>query len=253
MGRLDGKVAIITGAAGGQGAMEAKLFAKEGAKVVITDVNDEALEKVAGEVKAAGGQALALKHNVTSAEDWQTVVDSTMKEFGKIDILVNNAGVTGQIRQNIEEMDISNWDKIMDINAKGAFLGTKAVIPEMKKSERGSIVNISSLSGIYGIGNPAYNSSKGAVRQLTKNVALDYAGSGIRVNSVHPGTIETSMVEAFVGEGNKEGREAALQGIPLNTLGQSEDVAYGVLYLASDESKFVTGIELIIDGGSILQ
>ncbi|MCT1901586.1 SDR family NAD(P)-dependent oxidoreductase [Oceanobacillus sojae] len=253
MGRLDGKVAIITGAAGGQGAVEAKLFAKEGAKVVITDLNDELLGAIAEEIKSEGGLALPIKHNVTSIEDWHTVVESTMKEFGKVDILVNNAGITGQISQNIEDMDISSWDKIMDINAKGVFLGTKAVISEMKKSGGGSIVNISSLSGIYGIGNPAYNSSKGAVRQLTKNVALDYAGSGIRVNSVHPGTIETPMVEAFVGKGNKEGREAALKGIPLNTLGQSEDVAYGVLYLASDESKFVTGIELIIDGGSILQ
>lgn len=251
MGRLNGKVAIITGAASGQGAEEARLFAREGAKVVATDLQWELLEGVVEEIKTNGGQAIAVKHNVTSADEWKTVVETAVSEFGKIDILVNNAGITGQIMQNIEELEESVWDRILDINTKGPFLGIKAVIPEMKKAGAGSIVNISSLSGIYGLGNPAYNSSKGGIRLLTKNVALDYGKHNIRANSVHPGTIETPMIKDFVG--SKEGKEAALSGIPLNILGQPEDVAYAVLYLASDESKFVTGTELIIDGGSILQ
>lgn len=150
----------------------------------------------------------------------------------------------------IEDFTIEEWDKILDVNAKGPFLGTKAVIPEMKKNGGGSIVNISSLSGIYGLGNPAYNSSKGAVRLLTKNVALDYGKHGIRCNSVHPGTIETPMIKDFVG--TDEGRQSALQGIPLGILGQPEDVANAVLFLASDEARFITGAELVIDGGSIL-
>lgn len=251
MGRLTGKVAIITGAAGGQGTVEAKLFAKEGAKVVVTDIQYDGLENVVAEIKSAGGEAVAVKHDVTSGEQWEKVVETAVKEFGKIDILINNAGITGQIQQNVEDLEIKDWNLIMDINIKGPFLGIKAVIPEMKKSGSGSIVNISSLSGIYGLGNPAYNSSKGGLRLLTKNIALDYGKYNIRSNSIHPGTIETPMIEEFVG--NKEGRDAALMGIPMNVLGQPEDVAYAVLYLASDESKFVTGTELIIDGGSILQ
>lgn len=250
MGRLNNKVAIITGAASGQGAVEAKLFAEEGAKVVATDLNEAKLEDVVAEIKASGGEAIGVKHDVASAEDWETVVEKTVEAFDKIDILINNAGITGQIMKNIEDFTFDEWDQIMDINAKGPFLGIKAVIPEMKKAGAGSIVNISSLSGIYGLGNPAYNSSKGAVRLLTKNIALDYGKYSIRCNSVHPGTIETPMIADFVG--NEEGRQAALAGIPLNVLGQPEDIANAVLFLASDESKFITGSELIIDGGSIL-
>ncbi|WP_285395334.1 SDR family oxidoreductase [Lysinibacillus sp. fls2-241-R2A-57] len=250
MARLANKVAIITGAASGQGAEEARLFAREGAKVVATDVQFELLENVVKEINENGGQALAIKHNVTSTDDWKNVVETAAEKFGKVDILVNNAGITGLITQPIEDLDESTWDKILDINAKGPFLGIKAVLPEMKKAGGGSIVNISSLSGINGVGNAAYNSSKGGLRLLTKNVALDYGKYNIRVNSVHPGTIETPMIEMFTN--NKEVREATLAGIPLNVLGKPSDIAYGVLYLASDESKFVTGIELIIDGGSIL-
>lgn len=250
MGRLANKVAIITGAASGQGAEEARLFAKEGAKVIATDVQFEMLEAVVKEITENGGEAIAVKHDVTSAEGWNTVVATAVKEFGKVDILVNNAGITGMITQTIEDLDESTWDRILDINTKGPYLGIKAVIPEMKKAGGGSIVNISSLSGINGVGNAAYNSSKGGIRLLTKNVALDYGKHNIRANSVHPGTIDTPMIEMFTG--NKEVREMTLAGIPLNVLGEPSDIAYGVLYLASDESKFVTGTELIIDGGSIL-
>lgn len=250
MGRLANKVAIITGAAGGQGAEEARLFASEGAKVVATDVQLEALETIVNDIKANGGEAISVKHDVSAADDWNIVVETAVKSFGKVDILVNNAGITGLISQPIEELDEATWNKILDINAKGPFLGIKAVLPEMKKAGGGSIVNISSLSGINGVGNAAYNSSKGALRIMTKNVALDYGKDNIRVNSVHPGTIDTPMIEMFTND--KETRETTLAGIPLNVLGEPSDIAYGVLYLASDEAKFVTGTELVIDGGSIL-
>lgn len=218
--------------------------------MVATDVQFELLENVVKEINENGGQALAIKHNVTSTDDWKNIVETAVEKFGKVDILVNNAGITGLITQPIEDLDEFTWDKILDINAKGPFLGIKAVLPEMKKAGGGSIINISSLSGINGVGNAAYNSSKGGLRLLTKNVALDYGKYNIRVNSVHPGTIETPMIEMFTN--NKEVRDATLAGIPLNVLGKTSDIAYGVLYLASDESKFVTGIELIIDGGSLL-
>ena len=249
--RLLGKVAIITGAASGQGAEEALLFAREGAKVVATDIQLELLEKVVAEINSTGGEAIAVSHNVTSSEEWQNVVDQAIQSFGKVDILINNAGVTGPIGQTIEDIDEKTWNFVLDINTRGPFLGMKAVIPHMKENGGGSIINISSLSGIYGIGNAAYNSSKGGLRTLTKNVALDYAKHNIRVNSVHPGTIETPMIAQFTEDPTS--REYALSTIPLNRLGQPTDVAYAALFLASDESQFVTGIELVVDGGSLLQ
>ena len=249
--RLLGKVTIIAGAASGQGAEEALLFAREGAKVVATDIQLELLEKVVAEINSTGGEAIAVSHNVTSSEEWQNVVDQAIQSFGKVDILINNAGVTGPIGQTIEDIDEKTWNFVLDINTRGPFLGMKAVIPHMRENGGGSIINISSLSGIYGIGNAAYNSSKGGLRTLTKNVALDYAKHNIRVNSVHPGTIETPMIAQFTEDPTS--REYALSTIPLNRLGQPTDVAYAALFLASDESQFVTGIELVVDGGSLLQ
>lgn len=248
--RLIDKVVIITGAASGQGAEEARLFAKEGAKVVATDIQNALLQKVVTEIQDAGGDAIAVLHDVTSTADWQTVVSTAIETFGKVDILINNAGVTGQIGQTIEEIDEKTWNFILDINTRGPFLGMKAVIPEMKKNGGGSIVNISSLSGIYGIGNPAYNSSKGGLRTLTKNVALDYGKYNIRVNSVHPGVIDTPMIAEFTND--PKSRDYTLASIPMNKLGKPSDIAYAVLFLASDESQFVTGIELIVDGGALL-
>ncbi|MFP3125947.1 glucose 1-dehydrogenase [Ectobacillus funiculus] len=246
MGKLTGKVAIITGAASGQGAYEAELFAKEGAKVVATDVQADLLEKVVTEINDSGGQAISFKHNVASEEDWQTVVQNTVETYGHVDILINNAGI--YIPNKVEDTPLDEWNRIMDINSTGVYLGMKYVIPEMLKSGSGSIVNISSIDGIIGSGHSAaYAASKGAVRSLTKNAAFSYAKNKIRVNSVHPGVIITPMNEHRLA--SEATKTFAQKNTPLPYLGTPEDVAYGVLYLASDESKFVTGIELVIDGG----
>lgn len=247
MGRLDGKVAIITGAGSGQGAVEAKLFAKEGAKVVLTGRRMEPLEKVAEEIKSAGGDAIAVKHDVASEADWQDVIQKTIEAYGSLHILVNNAGIA--LIKTAEETTLEDWHKVMDTNATGTFLGIKHAIPEMRKAGGGSIVNISSIAGILGLGAAAYNASKGAVRTLTKNVAADYAKENIRVNSVHPGVIITPMTQEFLDDPDSKANFEAMT--PLPRLGIPEDVAYGVLYLASDESSFITGTELIIDGGVV--
>ncbi|OCA92011.1 glucose 1-dehydrogenase [Pseudobacillus wudalianchiensis] len=246
MGKLAGKVAIITGAAGGQGAYEAQLFTREGAKVIATDVQTELLEQVVARINESGEQAIALKHDVASEEDWQAVVNTTVETYGKVDILINNAGI--YISNNVKDTTLDEWDKTMSINSTGVYLGMKHVIPEMLKSGSGSIVNISSIDSIIGSGSSAaYAASKGAVRSLTKNAAFNYAKDKIRVNSVHPGVIITPMNEHQLA--SEETKTFAQKNTPLPYLGAPEDVAYGVLYLASDESKFVTGIELVIDGG----
>ncbi len=247
MGRLAGKVALITGAAMGQGEAEARLFANEGAKVVLTDVQEELVQKVADSIIDSGGQALALKHDVSSEQDWQHVIEKTIERFGTLNVLVNNAGIA--TTSMMENHSIEEWNKVMSINATGVFLGMKYAIPEMRKAGGGSIINISSIAGILGMGTNAYSASKGAVRVLTKAAAMDYAKDNIRVNSVHPGIIVTPMTKDLLE--HEETRKGFEAGTPLPRLGKPEDVAYGVLYLASDESSFVTGIELVIDGGYI--
>ncbi len=245
MGRLDGKVAIITGAAMGMGALEAKMFAKEGARVVATDLQEEKLKEVVGEINEKGGKAIAVKHDVASEAGWKEVVKQAVDAFGKVNVLVNNAGIV--IQKNAEQITLDEWNKLMDINLTGNFLGIKYVIPEMRKAGGGSIINISSVSGIIGIGGAAYNASKGGNRTLTKNVAVDFAKDNIRVNSVHPGVIATTMTQSILAD--KE-QKAYLESItPLPRLGKPEDIANGVLFLASDESSFMTGSELVIDGG----
>lgn len=250
MGRLNGKVAIITGAAEGQGAEEARLFASEGAKVVATDVQIEKLQSVVREINDRGGEAIALQQDVASEEEWINVVKAALITFGKVNVLVNNAGISGDLSAKAENTDIEEWDKVMDINLKGVFLGMKHVIPEMKKCAGGSIINISSIAGLVGSAGPtAYTATKGGVRLLSKNVAIDYAQDNIRVNSIHPGHIRTTMTKTMLE--NKEGLEQELARIPLNFIGDPIDIAYGALYLASDESRFVTGTELVIDGGLV--
>ena len=244
--RLEGKVAFISGGARGMGAVEARMFAREGAKVAIGDVLEEG-SGVASEISQAGGGCIFVHLDVTSESQWQAAIDKTVAEYGRLDILVNNAGVSqwGLVHETSEE----DWDHVMDINAKGVFLGTKVAIPAMMDSGGGSIINISSQLGIVGteMSSAQYQSSKGAVRLLTKTTAMQYAEHGIRCNSVHPGPINTPMTQQRRGDpGNYERMIAR---IPMGRYGESEEIANGVLYLASDESGWITGSELVIDGG----
>ena len=242
--RLEGKVAIISGGARGMGAAEAHLFAREGAKVVIGDLLEEEGDKIVAEIGESGGEALFVRLDVTDETSWQSAVEAAVERFGKVDILVNNAAIlrTQGLLETTEEI----WDEVMDVNAKGTFLGTKSVIPEMRKAGGGSIINISSGAGITGSRrNTAYHASKGAVRIFTKSAAIQYAGENIRVNSVHPGPIDTAMLASSMASPGARRPED----VPLGRYGKPEEVAYGVLYLASDESSFVTGSEVVIDGG----
>ena len=249
MGRLDGKVAIISGGAKGQGAEEARLFAQEGAKVIIGDILDREGMQIESEIAEQGGEAKFVHLDVSSEEDWSRTVDVSMREYGRLDILVNNAGIL--LMKGLEETSGQEWDNIQNINSKGVFLGSKTVIPAMRESGGGSIVNISSIAGLIGSKFTAYGASKGLVRTLTKSVAVNHGHEGIRCNSVHPGIIETDMVSEMIG--SQEGREYQLNRTPLKVIATSRDVALGVLYLASDESRYVTGSELVIDGGITAQ
>ena len=257
MGRLDGKVALISGGARGQDAAEAKLFAQEGAKVVLGDVLDEAGMKVEAEIRELGGEATYVHLDVTREEDWASAVQAAVDRHGKLDVLVNNAGISGTgaggVQTGIEDAPEEAWDQVLDVNAKGVFLGTKHAIPEMRKAGGGSIINISSIAGMVGLGrnSGAYAASKGAVRLLTKSTAVQYAREGIRCNSVHPGWIDTPMTERSFSV--PENREDRINRTPLGRIGTTDGIAYGVLFLASNESSFVTGSELVIDGGYTAQ
>ena len=250
--RLEGKVALISGGARGLGEAQARLFAQEGARVVIGDVLEDEGKKVEAGINEAGGDAHFARLDVTQEDQWQRVIDAATAMYGKLDILVNNAGIGGG-RFGVEDLTGEVWDQVMAVNAKGVFLGTKLAIPEMLKAGGGSIVNISSQMGIVGsdTSNPAYHASKGAVHIFTKAVALRYATKGIRVNSIHPGPIQTPMLEA--GFVDPERQRWVMSRVPMGRVGQPIEVAYGVLFLASDESSFVTGAGLVIDGGYIAQ
>lgn len=244
-GRLDGEVAIITGAARGQGEAEARLFAAEGAKVVLSDVLDELGRKVAEEI---GPAALFIKHDVSQEKAWQQVVTDARNAFGRVTVLVNNAGIGLREDSGIEQTPLDAWHKTLAVNLTGVFLGMKYVVPAMRAAGHGSIINISSIAGIVGGGGlPAYHASKGGVRLLTKTAAVQYAEENIRVNSVHPGGVDTEILNPF-GEKWKH-RAAGLH--PMKRIAEADEIAYGVLYLASPEASFVTGTELVIDGGFI--
>ncbi|ASV67286.1 glucose 1-dehydrogenase [Cytobacillus sp. FSL W7-1323] len=240
MARLEGKVAIITGAAQGMGAAHARLFIEEGAKVVITDLNTEKGEAVAKEL---GENALFVKQNVTTEKDWATVVAKAEEVFGPVNVLVNNAGIT--MSKSLLETTEEEYRRIVDINQVSVFLGMKAVIPSMQKAEGGSIVNISSMNGIVA-GAVGYTDTKFAVRGITKAAAMECSHYGIRVNSVHPGVIETPMI---IQEDTKAQVEEFSKHIPLKRMAKPEEVSNLVLYLASDESSYSTGSEFIVDGG----
>jgi NAD(P)-dependent dehydrogenase (short-subunit alcohol dehydrogenase family) len=252
MKRVDGKVAIVTGAAAGLGRASALMLAREGARVAVTDVNEGDGRSVVEEIAGDGAQALFVRQDVASEADWSKTIETVLAEFGRLDVLVNNAGVA--LSASVEDTTLDQWRWLMAINLDGVFLGTKHAIAAMKATGGGSIINLSSIEGLIGDADlAAYNASKGGVRIFTKSAALHCARAGynIRVNSIHPGYIETPMVEGHVAaqaDPDKAREEiAALH--PLGYIGEPDDIAYGVLYLASDESKFVTGSELVIDGG----
>jgi NAD(P)-dependent dehydrogenase (short-subunit alcohol dehydrogenase family) len=245
--RLAGKVALISGGARGMGAEEAGLFAKEGAKVVVGDVLEAEGKAVEEQIRAAGGEATFVRLDVTSEADWTAAVAAAERLYGRLDVLINNAGIGGGHR--IEDTTLEQWNRTMAVNATGVFLGTRAVIPAMRRAGGGSIINISSQLGLVGTDNssPQYQASKGAVRLLTKATAIQYAKEGIRANSVHPGPIVTAMTERR--RADPEQNRLMVSRIPLGRYGRPVEVALGVLYLASDEASFVTGSELVIDGG----
>ena len=244
--RLANKVALISGGARGMGAVEARLFTQEGAKVCIADILEEQGRALAAEIADSGGEAMFVRLDVNSEREWTEAVDAVVSAYGRLDILVNNAGIFQ--RANVEETSSADWDRMLSINGRGVFIGTKAAIPAMRAAGGGSIVNISSVAGIIGsAGSTAYNASKGAVRLLTKSTAVQHAAENIRANSVHPGPIETDMLDLVFPEDGM--REARALNIPLGRMGRAEDVAKGVLFLASDESSYMTGGELVIDGG----
>ncbi|GGJ93937.1 3-alpha-(or 20-beta)-hydroxysteroid dehydrogenase [Lentibacillus kapialis] len=244
MGRLNGKVAIITGAAGGMGASHARKFIDEGAKVVLADIMEEQSQDLADEL---GENAIFMKLDVTNAEDWERVVADTEETFGPISVLVNNAGIT--LNKSIEDITVDDYHKVFNINQLSVFLGIKTVSPSMKKTDNGSIVNISSMNGLVG-GAIGYTDTKFAVRGMTKAAALSLAPDGIRVNSVHPGVIETPMLTQ--GD-TKDAVEEFAKHIPNRRIAKPEEVSNMVLFLASDESSYSTGSEFVIDGGLTAQ
>ena len=247
MGRLDGKVVLISGGARGQGALEAELFAAEGARVVFGDLLDDEGQVVERRITESGGEAVYVHLDVTSDADWEEAVHTAEGRFGKLDVLVNNAGIANA--DLIEDTSEELWDRIMQVNAKGVFLGTRKALPAMRRAGGGSIINISSIAGILGraLTGGAYSASKGAVRTFTKTTAIQHAAEKIRCNSIHPGPVDTPMLSGI--SDNPAILSQRTEEVPLGRLGQSEDIAYGALYLASDESAWITGIELIIDGG----
>jgi NAD(P)-dependent dehydrogenase (short-subunit alcohol dehydrogenase family) len=245
--RLAGKVALVSGGASGMGQSEATIFAREGAKVVVGDLLEAQGKDVADSIVKAGGQARFVKLDVTDEQSWQDAVAAAVAAFGKLDVLVNNAGISGTFDPDI--LSVAAWDRLMNVNAKGVFLGMKYAIPAMQAAGGGAIVNISSISGFAGqdMLHMAYNASKGAVRIMTKSAAVQFAKHGIRVNSVHPGIMppmRTSKASA-----DPAWREKSLRAVPMKREGRVEEVAHAVLFLASDEASYITGTELVVDGG----
>jgi NAD(P)-dependent dehydrogenase (short-subunit alcohol dehydrogenase family) len=248
--RLKDKVAIVTGAASGMGASTAIVFAREGARVIITDLLEAEGAGIVAEISAAGGTARFAKHDVTSESDWQAVVADAVSNDGRLDILVNNAGVSGS---HPDLLNVDTWDQQMEVNARGVFLGMRAAIPAMQEAGGGAIVNISSISGLVGqeFVHMGYNAAKGAVRLATKAAAVQFARDGIRVNSVHPGLMPAMRSSMMSSDPNV--RAGMIAATPMKREGRIEEVAYANLFLVSDEASYVTGIEMPVDGGYTAQ
>lgn len=246
MGRVQDKVCLITGAALGMGREHALLLAEHGARLILTDLNAEAGEATAKDINDAGGDAIFIKHDASSEQDWQQVIKAGVEHFGKIDVLVNNAGVL--TLKSIQETTTEDWDFVQSINTRGVFYGVKYVLPAMQKAGGGSIINISSIYGIVGAPSAsAYQASKGAVRLLSKSAAVEYAEYNVRVNSVHPGVIATNMTKDIMVD--DASTDALLGSALIRRPAQPKEVSWGILFLASDESSYMTGSELVIDGG----
>ena len=245
--RLAGKVALVTGGASGMGKSEATIFAREGAKVMVADMLEADGRKVVTEITDSGGQARFIRLDVTQEAEWEAAVAATVAAFGKLDVLVNNAGISGGIVD--DPMDTAGWDALMNVNAKGVFLGMKHAVPAMRRAGGGAIVNISSISGFAGQAgiHMGYNASKGAVRIMTKSAAVQFAADGVRVNSVHPGILPAMRTSRITAD--PAHRAKMLKGVPMKREGRVEEVAHAVLFLASDEASYITGTELVVDGG----
>ncbi|MFD5094704.1 SDR family NAD(P)-dependent oxidoreductase [Amycolatopsis thailandensis] len=245
-GRLDGKVALITGATGGIGRATAELFAREGAGLVVTDIDRNAVEGLAASLEAEDADVLAARLDVASPENWSEAIESTRRRFGRLDILVNIAGVVDW--PGIEETTKDGWDRVIAVNQTGTWLGMKAAMPLLRASGNASVINTSSVLGLVGSGAAAaYQASKGAVRLLTKTAAVEYATHGVRVNSVHPGVIATPMIQELLDEQGDE--QPDIRRTPMRRAGSPAEIAPAMLFLAGDESSFVTGAEFVVDGG----
>jgi NAD(P)-dependent dehydrogenase (short-subunit alcohol dehydrogenase family) len=245
--RLADKVAVITGAASGMGAATARRFGREGAKVVIADMLEEEGRAVADSINAAGGTALFMALNVTDEAGWKTVVDQTVRAFGRLDILVNNAGISGSATNDL--LDSGLWERVMAVNGTGVFLGTAAAVRQMQRNGGGSIVNLSSISGVVGqsMVHMSYNAAKGAVRIMTKSTAVQFGKDRIRCNSVHPGLMPPMRTSGATAD--PEVRAKMMKSVPLGRAGEVDEVANAILFLASDEASYITGAELYVDGG----
>ena len=245
--RLKDKAALVTGAAQGIGEQIARKFAQEGAQVVIGDLKDDQGRNVAEDIKAAGGGAYFLHLDVTDEESWKQTVQAVMDQSGKLDILVNNAGISK--RMPLEEFPVEVWDAMMAVNVRGVFLGMKQSIPAMRKGGGGCIINMSSIAGLVGhkTSSAAYIATKGAITVLTKGIAVHYAKENIRVNSIHPCTVATPLVDDLFA--NPEMKKARFEEVPMGRIATEEDVANAALFLASDEASFITGVSLPVDGG----
>lgn len=251
MNRVDGKIALVTGAGKGIGRAAATLLAEEGARVAVTDIDEEAGTSTVDHIRESGGEAAFFEHDVASEDDWERVVAATQDTFGMPDVLVNNAGIYRI--EPIDEIEVEDWQELMDINVTGVFLGMKHCTPLMREQGSGSVINLSSVAGLIGLsGHSCYGASKGAVRTMTKDAAIELAETGVRVNSIHPAYIDTQMAD-YGAETQGATKEELDAMHPIGHMGEPEDVAYAVVYLASDESKFMTGSELVLDGGLTAQ